>query len=114
MKNFGNNRDFVSQTWWMDNRKWLLLNRNGCRHRFCSLFVRRARCIEKRREEAVRLARLFAVYKVENGKKVLLGGLAERRKSRRKDSNLNGLVEMAKRKYATVPDDKLMVVLEEV
>lgn len=60
------------------------------------------------------MARLFAVYKVENGTRVLLGGLAERRKSKRKDSNLHGLVEMAKRKYATLPDEKLMVVLEEV
>lgn len=60
------------------------------------------------------MARLFAVYKVENGTRVLLGGLAERRKSMRKEPNWNGLVEMAKRKYAESPDEKLVVVLEEV
>ena len=60
------------------------------------------------------MARLFAVYKVENGTRVLLGGLAERRKSMRKEPNWNCLVEMAKRKYAESPDEKLVVVLEEV
>ena len=59
------------------------------------------------------MARLFAVYKVENGTKFLLGGVAELRKSRREDSNLRGLVEVAKRKYAESPDEKLRVVLEE-
>jgi hypothetical protein len=68
---------------------------------------------KERREEAGEMARLFAVYKVENGTWFLLGGLAERRKSRRKDSNLHGLVEMAKRKYAESPDEELRVVLEE-
>ncbi len=59
------------------------------------------------------MARLFAVYKVENGRKLLLGGLAERRKTRRKESNLRGLVELAKRKYAESPNEELRVVLEE-
>ena len=59
------------------------------------------------------MARLFAVYKVENGTRVLLGGLVERRKSRRKGSNRRGLVELAIRKYAESPDDELRVVLEE-
>jgi hypothetical protein len=59
------------------------------------------------------VARLFAVYKVENGTRSLLGGLAERRKYRRKDSNLRGLVEMAKRKYAEPHSEELKVVLEE-
>ena len=59
------------------------------------------------------MARLFAVYKVENGTRVLLGGLAERRKSRRKGSNRCGLVEMAKRKYAESPDEELRLVLKE-
>jgi len=59
------------------------------------------------------LARLFAVYKVENGRKLLLGGLAERRKTRRKESNRRGLVELAKRKYAESADEELRVVLEE-
>ena len=59
------------------------------------------------------MARLFAVYKVENGTRLLLGGLAERRNSRRKESNHRGLVEMAKRKYAESPTEELRVVLEE-
>lgn len=66
-----------------------------------------------RREEAGGLARLFAVYKVENGRMLLLGGLAERREAKRKESNHRGLVEMAKRKYAESPNDELRVVLEE-
>jgi hypothetical protein len=68
---------------------------------------------KERGEEAGELARLFAVYKVENGRMLLLGGLAERRKSRRKESNRRGLVEMAKRKYAESPNEELKVVLEE-
>ncbi len=59
------------------------------------------------------MARLFAVYKVENGMKFLLGGLVERRKSRRKESNRLALVEVAKRKYAESPSEDLRVVLEE-
>jgi len=59
------------------------------------------------------MARLFAVYKVENGTKFLLGGVVERRNSRRKESNLRGLVELAKRKYAGSADEELRVVLEE-
>jgi hypothetical protein len=68
---------------------------------------------KERGEEAGELARLFAVYKVENGTRFLLGGLAERRKSRRKESNHRGLVEMAKRKYSESPTEELRVVLEE-
>jgi hypothetical protein len=59
------------------------------------------------------MARLFAVYKVENGTRVLLGGLAERRESRRKESNYRGLVQMAKRKYAESPTEELRLVLKE-
>lgn len=59
------------------------------------------------------MARLFSVYKLENGTKVLLGGLAERRKAKREGSNHRGLVEMAKRKYAESPTEELRVVLEE-
>ena len=59
------------------------------------------------------MARLFAVYKVEAGTRILLGGLAERRKSRRIESNWHGLLEMAKRKYAESPKDELRIVLEE-
>ena len=67
---------------------------------------------KERGEEAGELARLFAVYKVENGTRVLLGGLAERRKAKREESNHRGLVEMAKRKYAESPTEELRVVLE--
>jgi hypothetical protein len=59
------------------------------------------------------MARLFAVYKVENGRMLLLGGLAERRNTRREGSNHWGLVEMAKRKYAESPNEELRVVLKE-
>jgi len=64
-------------------------------------------------EEAGEMARLFAVYKVENGTRLLLGGVVERRESRRKGSNRHGLVEMAKRKFAESPTEELRVVLEE-
>jgi hypothetical protein len=67
----------------------------------------------ERGEEAGEMARLFAVYKEENGTRLLLGGLAERRKSTRKESNHRGLVEMAKRKYAESSAEELRVVLEE-
>ena len=59
------------------------------------------------------MARLFAVYKVENGTKFLLGGVVERRNSIRKESNHLSLVEMAKRKYSESPNEELRVVLEE-
>ena len=65
-----------------------------------------------RGEETAELARLFSVYKLENGTRVLLGGLAERRKAKREESNHRALVEMAKRKYAESPDEELRVVLE--
>jgi len=78
-----------------------------------ALFLPAGGSRKKRGEEAGELTRLFAVYKVENGTRVLLGGLAERRKSRRKESNRLGLVEMAKRKYAESPDEELMLVLKE-
>ena len=59
------------------------------------------------------MARLFAVYKVENGTRILLGGLAERRESSRKESNRRALLKMAKQKYAESPEEELRVVLEE-
>lgn len=59
------------------------------------------------------MAHLFAVYKMENGTKVLLGGLVERRNAKRKESNHRGLVEMAKRKYAESSKEELRIVLEE-
>jgi hypothetical protein len=66
-----------------------------------------------RGEDAGEMARLFSVYKLENETKVLLGGLVERRKAKREESNHRGLVEMAKRKYAESPTEELRVVLEE-
>ncbi len=59
------------------------------------------------------MTRLFSVYKVENGDRILLGGVVERRESRRKESNRRALVEMAKRKFATSPDDDFRIVLME-
>jgi hypothetical protein len=69
------------------------------------------------------LERLFSVYKVEDGTRILLGGLverrksigglAERRKSRRRKSNRGGLVELAKRKFAESPDEDIKIFLME-
>jgi hypothetical protein len=72
----------------------------------------RGRC-ENSNGEAVNLERLYSVYKVENGELTLLGGLVERRESRRRESNRRSLEEMAKRKFATSPDDELEIVLLE-
>ncbi len=69
--------------------------------------------MQKGGEGAGEMARLFAVYKVENGTKFLLGGVAERRNSKRKESNHRGLLEMAKRKYAESPAEETRIVLEE-
>jgi len=91
----------------------LIINQVVARHRFCFLVGRRGVALKMRGEETTEVARLFAVYKVENGTRFLLGGLAERRKSIRKESNHRGLVEMAKRKYAESPSEELRVVLEE-
>lgn len=59
------------------------------------------------------MARLFTVYKVENGARILLGGVVERRESTRKESNRRALVEMAKRKFASSPAEELKIVLME-
>jgi hypothetical protein len=67
----------------------------------------------KNRGEASEMGRLFSVYKIENGTRVLLGGLVERRKSRRRGSNKQGLVEFAKRKFAESPDEDIKIVLRE-
>jgi hypothetical protein len=53
------------------------------------------------------------VYKVENGAMILLGGLVERRESRRRESNRRSLEEMAKRKFAKSPDEEIEIVLME-
>jgi hypothetical protein len=59
------------------------------------------------------LERLFSVYKVKGKSKVLLGGLVERRKSPRGNSNGGGLVECAKRKFAESPDEDIKIFLRE-
>ena len=59
------------------------------------------------------LEQLFSVYKVEGKTKVLLGGLVERRKSPRGNSNGDGLVECAKRKFAESPDEDIKIFLRE-
>jgi hypothetical protein len=59
------------------------------------------------------MERLFSVYKVENGTRILLGGVVERRKSRRRGSNKRGLVDIAKRKFAESPDEDIKIVLRE-
>lgn len=59
------------------------------------------------------MERLFSVYKVEGTSKILLGGLVERRKSRRRKSNRGGLVEMAKRKFTESPDEDIKIFLME-
>lgn len=61
----------------------------------------------------MRLERLYSVYKVENGAMILLGGLVERRESRRGESNRRSLEEMAKRKFAMSPDEEIEIVLME-
>ena len=67
----------------------------------------------KNRGETSEMERLFSVYKIENGTRVLLGGLVERRKSRRRGSNKKGLVEIAKRKFAESPEEDIKIVLRE-
>jgi hypothetical protein len=61
----------------------------------------------------MRLERLYSVYKVENGAMILLGGLVERRESRRGESNRRSLEELAKRKFAKSPDEEIEIVLME-
>lgn len=59
------------------------------------------------------MPRLFSVYKVENGGKILLGGLVERRKSRRDESNHVGLLKMARKKFAESSQGEIRIVLRE-
>ncbi|GAB4362305.1 MAG: hypothetical protein Kow00128_01950 [Deltaproteobacteria bacterium] len=59
------------------------------------------------------MPRLFSVYKVENGEEILLGGLVERRKSRRDRSDRSGLMRIARKKFAGFPGEKLRIVLRE-
>ena len=69
--------------------------------------------VGKKRGYILELGQLFSVYKVEGKTKVLLGGLVERRKSPRGDSNGGGLVECAKRKFAESPDEDIKIFLKE-
>lgn len=59
------------------------------------------------------MERLYSVYKVENGAMTLLGGVVERRESRRGESNRRSLEEMAKRKFAKSPYEEIEIVLME-
>jgi len=59
------------------------------------------------------MERLFSVYKVEGETRILLGGLVERRKSSRGKANRDGLVKMAKRKFAESPDEEIKIFLRE-
>ena len=69
--------------------------------------------VENNGRDILDLERLFSVYKVEGKTKVLLGGLVERRKSPRGNSNVGGLVELAKRKFAESPDEDIKIFLRE-
>ena len=57
--------------------------------------------------------RLFSVYKVENGDRILLGGLVERRKNGRGLSNRIGLLRMARMKFGEGTGEDVQIVLEE-
>ena len=59
------------------------------------------------------MTRLFSVYKVENGDRILLGGLVERRKSRRDQCDHVGLLRVARKKFAESPDEEIQIVLRE-
>ncbi|MGB3400282.1 MAG: hypothetical protein WBA34_08965 [Candidatus Deferrimicrobiaceae bacterium] len=59
------------------------------------------------------MEQLFSVYKVEGKTRILVGGLVERRKSRRIKSNRSMLMEMAKRKFAESPDEDIKIFLRE-
>ena len=66
-----------------------------------------------RKGEDLDMERLFSVYKIVGDTRILVGGLVERRRSRRMISNQKALVEIAKRKFRELPDEKIIVVLEE-
>jgi len=80
---------------------------------FADLIHRFALGLWKKRGGYPELKRLFSVYKVEGKSRILLGGLVERRKSRRGKSNRGGLLELAKRKFAESPDEDIKIVLRE-
>ena len=59
------------------------------------------------------MERLYSVYKIENDREILLGGLVERRKIRRGRFDQEGLLNVAKRKFLESPDDDFVIVLKE-
>jgi len=59
------------------------------------------------------MEKLFSVYKVVGDTRILVGGVIERRKSRRMTSNQKGLVEIAKKKFKESPDEEIKIVLKE-
>jgi hypothetical protein len=59
------------------------------------------------------MEKLFSVYKVVGDTRILVGGVVERRKSRRMTSNQKGLVEIAKQKFKESPDEEIKIVLKE-
>jgi len=59
------------------------------------------------------MERLFSVYKVVGDTRILVGGVVERRRTRRMTSNQKGLVEIAKRKFRESPDEEIKIVLKE-
>jgi hypothetical protein len=63
--------------------------------------------------EDLDMERLFSVYKIVGDTRILVGGLVERRRSRRIRPNQKALVEIAKRKFKELPDEEIIVVLEE-
>jgi hypothetical protein len=83
-------------------------------HHYCFYIPGSASCLwVKSGRDFLELERLFSVYKVEGKSKVLLGGLVERRKSPRGNSNGGGLVECAKRKFAELPAEDNKIFLRE-
>jgi hypothetical protein len=63
--------------------------------------------------EDLDMERLFSVYRIVGDTRILVGGLVERRRSRRMRSNQKSLVEAAKRKFKELPEEEIIVVLEE-
>jgi len=59
------------------------------------------------------MERLYSVYKVVGDTRILVGGVVERRKSKRMTGNQKGLVEIAKRKFRELPDEEIKIVLKE-
>jgi hypothetical protein len=59
------------------------------------------------------MERLFSVYRIVGDDRILVGGLVERRRSRRMRSNQKALVEAAKRKFKELPEEEIIIILEE-